>query len=171
MKALIVVDMVNDFVHSDGALFVAAGQKIIPAIKEKLKETRKNGGTIIYLRDTHAEDDAEFKLFPKHCVIGTWGNEVINDLEPDRDDIIVYKRRFSGFFGTSLDKLLLEYLKADEVDVVGVCTSICVMDTVQGLGYMDIKTNVYANMTADLTPKDHAYALNRMKVLYGANIV
>jgi nicotinamidase-related amidase len=168
MKILLVVDMLNDFVHPDGSLYFEGGSNIIPAIEDKIESAREEGYLIVYLKDTHADDDSEFKLFPRHCVVGTWGSDVVGALAPEATDFIVSKTRFSGFFDTNLDRIIRD---AKEIHVVGICTSICVMDTVQGLGYRNMNTIVHKDMTADLTPEDHEYALKRMEVLYGANIV
>jgi nicotinamidase-related amidase len=83
---------------------------------------------------------------------------------------LVYKRRYSGFYHTNLDGIL-KSLNPDLVEVVGVCTSICVMDTVGGLANRDYKINVYKNMVADFDQEMHEISLKRMKNLYGANIL
>lgn len=169
MKALIVIDMLNDFVHPDGALYLEAGNKIIPAINDKLRKTSSDT-LIIYLKDMHADNDAEFKLFPRHCVVGSWGSQIIHSLNPvgSRKYAVIPKRRFSGFFDTNLDRYMTP---SDKIGVVGVCTSICVMDTVQGFSYRDFgDITVYRDMTADITLAEHDYALKRMEKLYGAKI-
>jgi nicotinamidase-related amidase len=169
MKTLLIVDMVNDFVHPDGSAYLKSGKKIIPLIERKLSEARKAGHLIIFLRDSHRDDPSEFKIFPKHCITGSWGSEIIEELTPIDGEIVVLKNKFSGFFGTNLGHILYQF-SVSEADVVGVCTSICVMDTVQGLSYRNIKISVYKDMVADATRKDHRQALKRMRLLYGADI-
>jgi nicotinamidase-related amidase len=167
---LIVVDMLNDFIDQKGALY--SGQRardIVPFIAQRLKLYRKAGNLVIYLQDAHAEDDLEFEKFPPHCVAGTWGSRTIDELEPNEGDIVIHKTRYSGFYGTDLDKVLADN-SPDIVEVVGVCTSICVMDTVGGLANRDYRTLVPRGGVADFDAESHEHALVRMERLYGATI-
>lgn len=170
-KALIVVDMLNDFIDDNGALFCGkTARDIVPFIRQKIEDYRGRKYAVIFLQDAHDENDAEFEKFPRHCVAGTWGSEVIPELAPGPTDIVVSKKRYSGFYGTDLDKIL-EDRKVKEVEVVGVCTSICVMDTVGGLANRDYSISVAADGVADFDQAFHEFALKRMSQLYGARIV
>ena len=170
-KALIVVDMLNDFVDEKGVLYCGqSARDIIPFIQTRLETYRKNNDLIIYLQDSHDEDDKEFEKFPKHSVAGTWGNQIIPDLAPKEDDVIIPKRRYSGFYDTTLSQVLNNH-DIEEVEVVGVCTNICVMDTVGGLANRDYAVVVPKAGVADFDPESHAFALKRMDTIYGANIV
>ena len=170
-KALIIVDMLNDFVHPDGKLFFQAGADIIPAVWERIKEHRADGNLRIYLYDAHAKDDLEFDRFPPHAIENTWGSEIVAELNPrDEDVLFVPKTRYSGFYGTELDEQLRVW-GPSEVEVVGVCTSICVMDTVGGLANRNYKITVPLNAIADFDPEASAAAINRMGGLYGAKFI
>ena len=169
-KALIVVDMLNDFIDEKGALFCGkTARDIVPFVRQKIERYRSRKDTVIFLQDAHDENDAEFEKFPRHCVAGTWGSEVIPELAPASDDLIVNKKRYSGFYGTKLDKILSDR-KITQVEVVGVCTSICVMDTVGGLANRDYSISVAVEGVADFDPAFHEFALKRMARLYGARI-
>ena len=171
-KALIVVDMLNDFVHKNGTLFFQQGADIIDAVKKRLDVHMAEGSVIIFLCDAHAEDDKEFARFPKHAVKGTWGAGVVAELVEviaGYDIITIPKTRYSGFYGTPLDGELNIH-KPDEVEVVGVCTSICVMDTVGGLANRDYSVVVPLNAVADFDNQAHHSALARMGALYGADV-
>lgn len=170
-KTLIVVDMLNDFLKPDGKLYCGpTAEAIIPKIVELAKKYMENDEAIIFLADAHDEDDKEFERFPKHCVAGTDGAALIDELEQimmDYDNCeVVDKTRYSGFYNTWLADSV-EFDAPDEVEVVGICTSICVMDTVGGLANRDYKVNVYKDMVADFDPEMHEFALKRMESLYG----
>jgi nicotinamidase/pyrazinamidase len=166
--ALIVVDMLNDFIDENGALFCGPGaQEIVPFVRERLAAHRQAGNLIVFLQDAHAEDDLEFEKFPKHCVAGTWGSQIIDALAPRPGESVLPKTRYSGFFGTALEKILADHAP-EEVEVVGVCTSICVMDTVGGLANRDYHTIVPRDGVADFDADAHRHALGRMERLYGA---
>lgn len=170
-KALVVIDMLNDFVDEKGALYCGQSAKdIIPFIKSRLEDYRKSGDLIIYMQDSHEEDDKEFEKFPKHSVTGTWGSQIIPDLVPEEEDVVIPKRRYSSFYDTALSDMLKKY-DIEEVEVVGVCTNICVMDTVGGLANRDYAVTVPKAGVADFDPQSHAFALKRMDTIYGANIV
>jgi len=169
-RALIIVDMLNDFIEEKGSLFCGKeARAIIPFIQERLETFRNRGDLVIYLKDTHDEDDKEFERFPSHCVAGTWGNEIIPELAPKPGENVVPKKRFSGFFGTDLGGIL-DSAGVEDVEVVGVCTSICVMDTVGGLANRDYKVTVPVKGVADFDAQFHEFSLKRMKQIYGASV-
>ena len=170
-KALIVVDMLNDFVDEKGALYCGqTARDIIPFIRGRIDDYRKRGDLVIYLQDSHAEDDKEFEKFPKHSVTGTWGHQIVPELAPEQQDVVLRKRRYSGFFETGLGDLLKKH-EIRDVEVVGVCTNICVMDTVGGLANRDYDVSVPQVGVADFDPEFHKFALKRMDRIYGAKIV
>lgn len=172
-KILIVVDMLNDFVHKDGVLFFQAGADIIPAVKKRIEAYIAAEDVIIFLCDAHAENDKEFARFKAHAIKKTWGAGVVADLVAilgGYDTLFMPKTRYSGFHNTGLGVELIQR-EADEVEVVGVCTSICVMDTVGGLANRDYKIVVPLNAVADFDETAHHAALGRMGTLYGAEII
>ncbi len=170
-QALIIIDMLNDFIHPDGALYCGKrAEEIVPAILWQLERCRKAGDAVIFLQDSHAADDKEFEKFPPHCVTGTWGNRIIDALEPADGELVIAKKRYSGFYGTDLDQVLTQ-LTPKRVIVVGVCTSICVMDTVGGLVNRDYSVSVPADAVADFDSEAHIFSLKRMEKIYGARIV
>ena len=81
-KTLIVVDMQNDFI--DGALGTKEAQMIVGNVKKKIAEYQERGDQIIFTRDTHQEnylDTPEGRKLPvKHCIYGTKGWEIADDL-------------------------------------------------------------------------------------------
>ncbi len=170
-KALIIVDMLNDFVHPEGVLFCGeSARRIIPYVADLLNKFRSQGNPIIYLMDNHSPEDEEFKLFPPHSIAGTWGAQIIPELAPQDNDHLIPKTRFSGFFKTNLENIL-EDISPDEVWVVGVCTSICVMDTVADLKNRNYDVYVPVNGVADFDQEMHDCALKRMKRVYRVNLV
>jgi len=108
------------------------GKFIIESSSRLIERARNNGIPIVYVNDSHRpglRQDREFKKRAEHCIEGTWGAEVIEELKPQEGDFVVKKRRFSGFYETDLD-LTLKDLKIDTVIIIGVVTNICVRSTV-----------------------------------------
>jgi nicotinamidase-related amidase len=170
-EALIIVDMLVDFIDPKGALYCGpTADKIVPFVRQQLDRARQADDLIIYLVDSHRLNDKEFDMFPRHCVKGTKGARVIPELAPKRGEKVVRKTRYSGFFGTRLDEIL-KIKKVKHAYVVGVCTSICIMDTVGGLRNRDIPTTIYRKGVADFDQKFHRFALQRMQKVYGAEVI
>ncbi len=171
MKALLVVDMLEDFLDEGGALFCGKeARKIIPFIRERINQAHQEGAMVIYICDAHREGDLEFRTFPRHCLEGTKGARIIEELKGQGSDIVIRKTRYSGFYETDLEKVLKER-QVKEVEIVGVCTSICVMDTVGDLRNRDYKVTVYRDGVADFNEKAHQFALKRMEKIYGAKVI
>jgi nicotinamidase/pyrazinamidase len=85
-------------------------------------------------------------------------------------DIIVEKTSYSAFSKSNLEKVLRKH-RVDQVHIVGVCTSICVMDTVGDLRDRDYPAIVHRDGVADFDPQAHDFSLHRMEKVYGAIIV
>jgi nicotinamidase/pyrazinamidase len=169
-RVLIIVDMLNDFIDPQGALYCGnCAPQIVPFVQERLDQQRQAGQPVIFLQDAHDADDAEFERFSPHCIAGTWGSEIISALKPLEGEKVIPKKRYSGFYNTDLDDHL-RGLGARSAEVVGVCTSICVMDTVGGLANRDINIVVPKAGVADFDAEMHGFALKRMAQLYGAKI-
>lgn len=169
--ALVVTDMLNDFLDPQGALYVGPqGREIIPFIDQKIKEFRVRGGVVIFVCDAHSPNDREFKYFPSHAVKGSWGAKIIPELTPTPSDYRVEKTRYSAFAHTNLDNILKQE-QVNEVHVVGVMTSICVMETIKELFDRDMPGLVYRQGVADSDPEAHAFALKHMERILGAKLI
>lgn len=175
MRALLIVDMSNDFVAPNGSLTVGErAQKIVPNIMKHIEEFKND--TIIFCNDTHKKDDDHFKLWTPHNVIGTEGIKVYGELgeflEKHNNDMNVYyvpKGEYDAFYQTDL-KDILHALKIDEVYVTGVCTDICVFNTVYGAYKEGFKTNVFADSVATFTDNQEIF-LEQMNRIYKTNII
>lgn len=171
MKALLVIDMLDDFIREGGALETGpAGRSIVPFVKEKINEYRESAYPIIYICDKHEIDDKEFDMFPPHCIRETEGSEIIDDLEVLDSDKIICKRRYSAFFGTELD-LYLREKEIREISIVGVCTNICVLYTSADARNFAYKVNVYKDGVASFDQQAHDFALKEIEASLGCNLV
>lgn len=171
MKALLIIDMLNDFVKPDGALYCGKkAEEIISEIAKLKKEFKEQGYPVIYLCDAHEPEDEEFSAFPPHCIKGTKGAQVVEELSPDSTDLVIYKTRFSGFYRTNLEAILRS-LGIKELYLTGVCTSICVMDTAADAFYRGFKIKVPIKAVADFDEEFHNFALKRLKKIYQADLI
>jgi len=169
-RALIIVDMLNDFVNPSGKLYVPGSEKIIGNIKRIKEAFKKSGLPVIYTNDAHLKGvDKELGLWGEHAVAGTWGAEVVDELKPEEGDFVVRKRRYSGFFSTDLD-LLLRELGVDEVVLVGVATNVCVLHTAADAFFRGYRVTVVSDGTMSVPAEEQGRWLQYMKLAYGAKI-
>jgi len=126
--AVLVIDMQNDFVHEKGSLRVPAAASTVPKIKNLLSRARNSGVLVIYTKDTHYENDPEYRIWGVHVKKNTWGWEIIDELRPTENDIVIEKTRYDAFYGTPLDDIL----RTNDIKtlvVVGTVANICVLQT------------------------------------------
>ena len=171
-EALLIIDMLNDFVLQGAPLEVPETKKIIPTIKREIEAARKEGKAVIYVCDTHEPDDKEFSKFgwPAHAVKGTAGAQVVAELKPQIDDIIIEKTTYSGFYNTKLDETL-KNLGVDSLRLTGCVTHICILFTASDAVLRDYKVTVVKDAVAGLSIEDHEAALRIMKNVMGVNLV
>ncbi len=171
-EALLIIDMLNDFVLEGAPLEVPDTRKIIPVIKIEREYARAKEAPVIYICDTHEKDDKEFSQFgwPAHAVRGTKGAEVVAELHPGEHDIVIEKSTYSGFYNTRLDKTL-KNLGINSLRLTGCVTHICVLFTASDAVLRDYKVTVIEDGIAGLSKEDHDAALRIMKNVLGINIV
>lgn len=173
-RALIVVDVQNGFTKF-GNLASPRCLQVVGRIARIVAAERERAA-LIFTADTHAPDDAEFQIFPPHCIAGTPEAEIVDELLPFAEGAtILRKTRYSAFFGTDLDRILTERAP-EEVAVVGVCTDICVLHTVAGLRNRDYRVRVISEGVETFDAPGHPavqvnrWALEHMRAILGAEV-
>ena len=169
-KALLIIDMLNDFVLPGAPLEVPDTRKIIPNIGREIIKAREEGYPIVYLCDAHASDDKEFKMWPRHSVKGTKGAQVLDELEPEPKDTVVEKTTYSGFYNTRLEEVL-KSLSTEEIILTGCVTNICILYTAYDLVSRGYKVTVPKDCVAGLNKDDHEFALRQMEKVLKVNLV
>lgn len=171
-EALLIIDMLNDFVLEGAPLEVPATREKIPAIKREIKKAKTEGVPVIYVCDTHDRDDKEFSKFgwPPHAVDGTHGAEVVEELKPESDDVLIKKKTYSGFYNTRLDEALKK-LGVDSIRLTGCVTHICILFTASDAVLRDYEVTVIENGVAGLSKEDHDAAIRIMKNVLGVKII
>ena len=173
MKVLVVVDMQNDFIT--GSLGTPEAQAIVPNVKKKVEQAVKNGDLIVYTRDTHYPDylkSREGKKLPvEHCVYKTEGWDIIYDVLPPYtyDNVVIIDKETFGY--KDMPKKIATALgyggDCDEIEVVGLCTDICVVSNtliLKAAFYNDYEISVDATCCAGVTPESHEAALKVMEM-------
>ena len=170
--AILVCDMLNDFVH--GKLKCERATRIIPNIKLLLEEAHKKKIPIFFCVDEHLPTDHyEIKLWGPHAMKGSEGAKIIDELKPIESDYIIPKRRYSAFDGTALDKALKEAYNgkgADTIIITGVTTNICDTHTAYDAFVRGFNIIVPEDAVEAFTEEDHTSGLEYLKRVYGAKI-
>lgn len=166
-KALIIVDMINDFVT--GKLGSPRAREIVPNIAALIKKAREQRIPVVYLHDAHSPDDNELSIWGEHAMKGTQGSEIILQLKPEKNDTVIEKRWYSGFVDTELPEILKK-LGADTLVFTGVSTDICVQNNVAYAYFSGYRTIVPRDCTASIDEESYELSLKYMKNIYGTEI-
>ncbi|MEL6652376.1 MAG: bifunctional nicotinamidase/pyrazinamidase [Bacteroidota bacterium] len=196
MKALLLIDIQNDFVEG-GSLAVPGGKGIIPLVNR----LQDNYQLIVATQDWHPQDHGSFAanheqkqigevidlhglsqvLWPIHCVQDSSGAEFVPELDTSRIDRIFYKGTdpeidsYSGFFdnGKRKDTGLGDYLRSkgvSKVDIVGLATDYCVKFSALDAHSLGFETTVIADATRGVNLQagdvDAAYEAMRQAGVY-----
>ena len=184
-SAFIIVDMQNDFLHPDGSFGRrAAGHPefnidmpfivgTIPNVKRLADAFRMAKRPVVYVAHVLKPDysDAAFPYWrlglqpgganDTHCVEGTWGAAIIDELKPRPGEHLIAKKGFGGFANTQLDTVLRN-LGVTTCVVAGVTTCVCVSSTVRGAVEQNFHVVLVSDAVAEVSRETHASELKTM---------
>ncbi|MEM2118818.1 MAG: isochorismatase family cysteine hydrolase [Candidatus Bathyarchaeia archaeon] len=171
-KAVIIIDMLNDFVTGD--LKCKRAESIIPKLKKLVEAARKHSVPVIYSNDAHYPQDVEVVAkWGKHAIKGTKGAEVIPELKPTPKDYVVEKRFYSGFYETGLDPLLRSLNQGRGIQTVilgGLHTNICVRHTAADAFFRGYNIIIAKDGVEAFTQEDQEQGLKYLEYVYNAKI-
>ena len=165
-KILVVVDMQNDFI--DGALGTPEAVAIVENVKARIREYDQ--ADIFVTMDTHAPNYLETQegrnLPVEHCIKGTEGWRIRKDIAKLLPDWHVYEKPTFGSVALAKDIAEIAANEEIEIEVLGLCTDICVVSNVLMLkAYMpEVKISVDPSCCAGVTPESHEAALKTMQM-------
>ncbi|MGE5239912.1 MAG: cysteine hydrolase family protein [Chloroflexota bacterium] len=171
-EALLVIDMLNDFVLEGAPLEVPDTRIVLPVIRKEIEAARREGKPVLYICDAHTADDPEFSKFgwPPHAVEGTVGAQIVDDLRPLAGDMVIHKTTYSSFFGTTLHDTLRS-LGMHCLRLTGCVTHICILFTASDAVLRDYSVTVIENGVAGLAREDHEAAIRIMRHVLGVRVV
>jgi ureidoacrylate peracid hydrolase len=170
--ALIVVDMQNAYLSKGGYLDlvgfdVSKGPEVIAATKTVIDACRAAGIKIIFLQNGFETELREasnpaspvyhksnalkyMRAHPQYngklITKGTWDFELVQELRPHPDEIVINKARYSGFAGTNLDMMLRAH-RINALLIAGVNANVCVESTLRDAYHREY----FAVLVADAT--------------------
>lgn len=193
-SALVVVDMQNDFCHDAGwfasrGVDLSAVQAVVPAVRRTIDAAHRHGMPVIFCNWGLRADALEMsagqlafgRLFGRASgyaeayrhggegalVIGSWGAETIDALAPTDHDIVVHKKRFSGFWHNEMDAVLCR-LDVTTLCFAGVNTDRCVLATLQDATFAGYDAVLIDDATATPSPAEvREAACTIVRQIYG----
>jgi ureidoacrylate peracid hydrolase len=178
--ALVVVDVQNDFCHSDGAHGklggdLSAAQRMVPQLNLLVDAARGAGAQVIWIRTNHDERTTSKVAWEQRqrrrpgaeqiCIPGSWGADFYG-VEPVPGEAIVTKHRYSAFVNTDLE-LLLRSRGIETVIVTGVATNVCVESTARDAFMRDYYVVLVDDCSAAYSPERHTSTLNNIAEQFG----
>ncbi len=191
-SAVIVIDMQNAFASKGGmvdlmGLDISENLRIVGVIKKIIDASRARGVGVIYVVHYYSQDlretggpnsgfwynvhvkgireHAEWK--DKAIIRGTWGAEIVKELKPHQDEIVVVKPKYNAFFGTDLDTTLKAY-DIKYLVFVGIATNICVEAAIRDACNLDYFPILVSDATAPAGPPSAQEAtINNVKLCFG----
>ena len=166
---IVVIDMLNEFCKPGGAMVLPGYERLVAPQKTVIDAGRAAGSPVLFVADTHRKNvrqDREFLKRTSHCLEGSWGAQVIDELEPRPDDLYIVKRRYSAFFNTDLD-LTLRDLRVDTLVIIGVVTNICVRSTVHDGFFLGYQVVVPEDCVAATGPREQESSLYDIGTHFG----
>ena len=165
-KILIVIDMQNDFI--DGSLGTPEALAIVENVKDKIRSYPAD--CVWATMDTHGPDYLQTQeglhLPVEHCIKPSKGWEIREDIAALLGGAKIYEKPTFGSTALAEDVKTLSEQEEIEIEVVGLCTDICVVSNALLLKATmpEVKISVDASCCAGVTPASHDAALQTMKM-------
>lgn len=169
MKALVVIDMLNDFVT--GKIANPRAEAIIPNIKDLVEKARadRKEWLIAYANDAHLPQDFELKVWGEHAMAGTPGAEIIPELAATPEEFVLPKRTYSSFHETGLDPLLRQF-DVDTLVLTGQHTNICLRHTTADAFFRGYNVIVPKDAVEAVSEEYHQSGLKYLEEMYKADL-
>ena len=177
--ALLVIDMQNDLCHPEGVyrrigFDITACQAVIPRIKGLLDAARVRRIPVFYSVSFVREDlvgggvHVEARPFLKKQGLreGTWGAQIVDELKPQAEDLVIHKNRSTCFYGTNLE-IFLKSLGRDTLLVTGVATNVCVEHTIRDAAVRDYRVVLVEDCCAARDEEMHRASVRTIRYAYG----
>jgi nicotinamidase-related amidase len=167
-KAVLVVDMINEFVT--GRFGSPRAEKIVPNVARLCELARSHGAPVFYVRDAHLPSDPELRVWGRHAMRGTRSSEIVGALAPGEGEAVFEKRQYSGFHNTGLEAALRNS-GVDGIYFAGISTDICVQHNVADAFYRGFSCFVVRQCVESIDARSKATAIKYMERMYGSKTV
>ena len=184
--AVMVIDMQNAFVKK-GGMFDLGGrgvshiQPVVETNRQIIGAARERNIKVVYVVHRLTPDGKEigplsrYRLNPKweqpefkrgSILEGTWGTEIIDELKPREDEMVIVKRRFSAFHGTELD-MMLKTFDIRWLVFTGVATNVCVESSLRDASHLQYLPVLVSDAVAASPPERQQSSIDNIKEIFG----
>ena len=166
--ALLLVDVIDDFQHEDGAALLRSFRARQPALVGVIADARGRI-PVVYANDMRGRWDADAPGYVADVRATGLAGDLIAQVAPREGDVFVFKPRYSAFDSTPLE-ILLEELRVERVLLAGNATEACVTQTAIAARELGFKVTVRADCCATLDPELEDVALRYLERVVGARV-
>jgi nicotinamidase-related amidase len=170
-RALLLVDVVKDFLHEDGERLFESYRERYGALAAAVEAARAAGEAVVYANDNAGPWESDAPALVRQAVAEGKGGDLVAAIAPQKGDTFVLKTGYSAFDGTPLALLLRDALGVDELAVAGTATEMCVFQTVQDALRLGFTVSVLADACATVEPEHERLALEFLERVQGVPIV
>jgi nicotinamidase-related amidase len=171
--ALVVDDMQNGFCHPDGSLHAPNSEAAIGPCAELVDRARAAGASVVFTRDVHPPEQFdgahyydEFERWGEHVLEGSWEAELVDELDPADEDLVVVKHTYDAFHETQLEGWL-EAHGIDDLLFCGTLANVCVLHTAGSAGLRDYRPVLVEDAIGCIEEAHREYALDHADWLFG----
>ena len=167
---LLVIDMQNEFLRENGAVFFHYATEIVPNVRRVIASARKAAIPVLFTGHAHEDPAVDGGLtaewWPeikrgKSLIAGTRGTRIYSSVPRRRNEKIVWKRRYSAFYNTDLETAL-RGIGASDLIITGVLTNVCCESTARDAFFRDFRVFFVADATATTEPDLHVASLKNL---------
>lgn len=167
-KALLIVDMINNFEFDMGETLAKKTEKIVPHILSLKEHARQNEWPIIYINDHYGLWQADIKNIQQECT-NERSKDIITKIAPVDADYFLTKPKHSAFYETALHTLLTE-LQVRHIIITGIAGNICVLFTANDAYMREYSITIPKDCIASNSDEDNEFALTMMENVLFAEI-
>jgi nicotinamidase/pyrazinamidase len=168
--ALLVIDVITDFRHADGASLLASFRERQPALVAALEDARARGIPVIYVNDSHGSWDCDVGGWIRRTLEASAAGALQEAVAPRPGDAFIRKPRYSAFDHTPLEIILPE-LGTERVLLAGAATEMCIVQTAIDARELGLKVTILAAACATVDPDDEDVGLAYAERIVGARVV
>jgi nicotinamidase-related amidase len=167
---LMVIDMQNEFLADDGAVFFHYAADIVPNVRRLLSASRTAAIPVVYTGHVHENPEVDGGMtaqwWPeikegRSLIKGTEGVEIYHEIKPRKTEKIIWKHRYSAFYNTDLE-IILRGMQVTDLIMTGVLTNCCVESTARDAFSRDFRVFFLADATATSEPEFHIASLKNL---------
>jgi nicotinamidase-related amidase len=167
--ALLLVDVVNDFLHEGGESLLRSYRRAHETLKAAIDRAHGAGVAVVYANENFGTWDGDVQRLVRHAIEEGRGGELVEEIAPGPGDRFVVKPRYSAFDHTPL-VLLLRELGVERILIAGAATEMCVVQTAIDARELGFKVSILPEACSSVDERNERLALEYADTVVGARL-